>query len=1007
MPKTATLFCLFTVMTFTRLLAVDAYWQQFVHYEIDVTLIPVEHALIGQETITYTNNSPDTLRHIYLHLYPNAFRNNQSVQAREALQYYQKLVPNPASAGYLNIESFRISPAGRAGKNGHTASRVTAFDIEDTILSAKLPFPLPPGDSLVIQLSFYHKIRKHNGRAGYRGVQYDLAQWYPKVCVYDENGWDNEPFHYLGEFYGEFGTFDVTITTPFEYIIAATGEVTEGDPGWNIVKIDTALSASKWAERREEIYRHLHAGSRAGKLRTVHFHARKVHDFAWMASSDFLYESGEWQGIPIHVVYRSYARRRWHKRVIRGTVRALDWLDKKFGRYPYPQVTVGHGLLRGGMEYPMLVMNCSDQETLILHEIGHIYFYGALANNERKEAWLDEGFTTFQTRWYAEERYGPTGFDRDTFMRRANWLQRHRPFRTRRELNRDQLLAFMNSGHDEPLSQNAWDYKEPLSYSRNAYDKGAFFFDMLKYVVGDSTFEAICKTYFERWKFKHVNEQRFRQVCNEVSGGNLNWFFKQWLHSTPTVDYQLAKTRKKKTEDGWQTEATILRNGEGTLPVEVQVTTRSGEVRLKRWNGLDRIGSVVLNTKEKPTRIVLDPNDKILDLFPLNNRPFRIRTVFDYPGMSYSPRDAYLITWRPSGWYNEVDGLRFGGRLKGRYGRHRNTEAGLWVGTESGVVDGLFKYSNPIKALGDRTTGSIGFQKMEGRLEMDGHLSFIKSRNLQYPPQQRFKVGFNHSRLLSGSEDYVLREFDQKNDTSFVTWDPGDVDKLYFRYSINPRGLNWFSVFNLGFDTSQEDWGSDFTFTSLFGELKVATAGRRQGLNLRIYGRYIGDSDDAPVQDLIFLNGANPRQRFSRFFLRSEGGLPEELHYQLPGGANLRGYYNNPLVADRVVALNLEAHRQFGRRFLGSKIASLLGDISAAGFIDVASVEFLDTQNQVLADAGVGLRFNNILPDDWYTIFTGGRQVTLRLDFPIWVSQSLPDENNLRFRWVFGFEQAF
>ncbi len=745
----------------------------------------------------------------------------------------------------------------------------------------------------------------------------------------------------------------------------------------------------------------------SGKLRSVTFHAENVHDFAWVASPDFLYESGEWDGIPIHVLYRSRVKPQWTRSVVQRSARALAWLSDKFGRYPYPQVTVVHGLLGGGMEYPMLVMNSSARESLILHEIGHIYFYGILANNEWKEAWLDEGLTTFQTQWYMETRYGRGGFDRRRQLEHANLLQRNRPVTTARESRRRGLLNYMRSGFDEPMSQPAHEYGEDFAYSENVYSKGAFFFDMLKYVVGDSTFEAICRTYFERWKFKHVNEARFKQVCEEVSGLQLSWFFDQWLHKTPKVDYSLESVDKQKSDNEWHTEVIILRREEGIMPVEVQLTTETGDTCIQRWDGFDKIGKVTFTTSDKPDDVVLDPDDQILDIAPLNNRGLEVGFTFDYPGMSYSPRDAYLVTWRPSGWYNEVDKLRLGGKLRGSYGVWRRAELGVWYGFDSQELDVRARYSNPIKALGARTRGSIMAQKMEGRLEIDGHLSFVKSRYLTRPPQHRFWVGLNYSRLLDGREDYVRREFDQKDDIILQTWAPGDVYKAYARYSVNPRGVNWFSNFTLGFDLVQEDWGSDFTYNSTFGELKFWFPNNHNGVFLRLFGQKVGDSNSAPIQDLIFLDGANPRQRFQRHYLRSNGSLPEELHYHLPGGGNLRGYHNNPIVGDQVLALNAEVRHFVKPPFARRTLRRVLGQFSAVAFADIASMEFLDSSKEFFADAGIGLRLHYFLPDDWYTIFTAGRHLMLRLDFPLWVNKPLPDESELRFRWVFGFEHAF
>ncbi|HEX9654090.1 MAG TPA: M1 family metallopeptidase [bacterium] len=977
------------------------YWQQSVHYTMDVSLIPIDHALSGEERIVYKNNSPDTLHQFYLHLYPNAFRSNETVKAGEARRAYRKLLKDPEDAGYIEIESFRILSSDSAQK------AVTAFQVNDTILEASLPEPLPPGGELTVELSFYLKVRKFQERAGYRGFQYDFAQWYPKVCVYDETGWNAEPFHLTGEFYGEFGTFDVTINVPYEYVVGATGVVVSGDPGWERVQVDTSLSPQEWEEAFKKIQRAVGEDARDGKIRTVIFRAENVHDFAWVASPDFLYERGEWDGIPIHVLYRSYVKKRWSKVAAEHGARSLAWLSDKFGRYPYPQLTITHGLLGGGMEYPMLVMNARENEGLVLHEVGHIYFFGILANNEWKEAWLDEGFTTFQTRWYMETRYSESGIDSEGELPSRNWLQRRRPRHSRREQGINQVMAYLTSGHNEPISREAYRYNESISYRRNAYDKGSFFYDMLKYVVGDSIFENICREYFERWAFKHVNEARFRQVCEDVSGQKLDWFFRQWLHDSVTVDYALGSVKRKEFAEGWETKVEIHRKDRGIMPVEVLLITQAGDSLWQRWDGKEQAGAVVFYSTSRPQKAILDPRDAILDKSRLNHGAVKVRWLFDYPNMSYYPRDVYLVTYRPSLWYNEVDKLRIGGRLLGDYGASRNAYLGAWFGVDSQELDGRLRYSNPITPLGPDIRGTFSAQKMEGRFEIDAHLTLLKRKYLELPPVHQVVVGFNHSRLLKRrGEQYVIREYDQKDDVEMATWGRGNVNNFYLRYGVNPRGLLWFTNFTLGFDVVDKDWGSEVSYHTGFSELRVCFPKNDEGVFLRFFAGKIFSSDDALIQDLLFLDGANPRDRFRRFYLRSDGALPEELHYHLPGGGNLRGYYNQPIFGDQILAANLELRKKLKPNVLGRWLRSVLGHPGVAVFGDLSTMEFVDSRHEFFADAGLGLRFENLLPDDWYTIFTGGRNTTLRLDFPIWVNQPLPGENAVRFRWVFGFEQA-
>ncbi|MGH7454312.1 MAG: M1 family metallopeptidase, partial [bacterium] len=381
----------------TRLFGGDTpngYWQQFVHYKMNVSLDPATKFLTGTSSILYRNNSPNTLDKIYLYLYPNGFRNNETVRAKEAAEYYVRNLPNDEAAGWIDITEFRFLSKGESeGAKG----AVSAFKVTDSILEAALPEPLKPGEEIRFELAFKEKVRLFQDRAGYRDNQFDFAQWYPKLCVYDEEGWHAEPLHYLGEFYGDFGTFDVTIDVPFDYIVGATGVVTEGDPGWAFVQVDTTLSEAEWPSQYAEMKKALVEKMMHQPRRQVTFHAEQVHDFAWLTCPDFLYERGEYDGIPIHALFRSDAKLKWSKVVTERGRRALEWLSTKFGRYPYPQLSITHGLLGGGMEYPMLVMNASESEGLILHEVGHIYFFGIFGNNEQKEAFLDEGFTSFQT----------------------------------------------------------------------------------------------------------------------------------------------------------------------------------------------------------------------------------------------------------------------------------------------------------------------------------------------------------------------------------------------------------------------------------------------------------------------------------------------------------------------------------------------------------------------------------------------------------------------------------
>ncbi|MFH1941736.1 MAG: M1 family aminopeptidase [bacterium] len=985
--------------------AQEKYWQQFVQYTIDVTLDVEKKALTGTETILYKNNSPDVLHEIYFHLYPNAFKDMNSTVAKESqAQYYSRRI-DPKDNGYIDIQEMQIVRR-TEGINWQNVP-LSAYEVDDTILKAKLPDPLPPGGELMIEMKFFEKIRKFVGRAGYRGNQFDLAQWYPKLVVYDEKGWHPDQMHVSGEFYGEFGTFDVGITLPYNFIVGATGAVVEGDPGWDWVRVDTTLSDEAWAKVYEEQKKVIEERKEKGEMRTVKFHAENVHDFAWLACPDFLYERGEWDGIPVHVLYRTHARQGWSKKVVERGERVLEWLSTKFGRYPYPQLSITHGLLGGGMEYPMLVMNAGPDEGLISHEVGHIYFYGLFANDELADAWMDEGFATFQERWYQETFYGPLGRDRNEYIDRIPWYAKSLPEHTSREYAVQGALLYMNSGFYEPIDRYAHEFKG--GYGVNAYTRGSLFFEMLKYIVGDETWDRICHEYFDRWAGKHVNEERFRKVVEDVSGMDMGWYFHQWLHDSVLVDYSLGSVKKSKQADGsWKAEVEIKRKERGVMPVEVEIILPDGKSEIKRWDGRDEKGVLVFQTDSKPKKVILDPSDQVLDNNRLNNGNLRLMIYPDYPRFYYRPRDAYLLRWRPSFWYNDVDGFRLGGLIRGSYqGSYHLSRLGAWYGFKSKEIDFLFDYRNQKAVSNGVFWYGFSGQKMEGRLRGNIGGTFQLANHWYLPPRFNISFGLDYWQLLDGREDYAIRQFDTGDGIGeIVDWQKGIVNKLYLSFNVNPRGLRWDSYFDVRVEGSNKMIGSDFNFIQVSGTAKFRV-GSRNGDNVefRLFGGHTFRGDDPPpVQELFFADGAGPLERFDSYTMRSKGAFPTWMHTHHPGDGNLRGYFNQHnnllLASEKLVAANIEATKFLRIPLLNRLFSALRMRTAFSGFFDAGIV--YDTVNggsNRLGDAGLGIRLVGRLP----VIY---RNYTLRFDFPVWLSDPAPGDDNLKFRWLFSFSQA-
>ena len=996
MKKFSFVFLFILLVLAMPLSAADNYWQQFVHYNFKVHLDVEKHALTGDGIITYKNNSPDTLDRIYLHLYPNAFKNENSTLAREAKKrgYHRRI--DPKNNGYIDILEFRINR--KKTDIPPADAPVVAYRIDDTILESMLPEPLPPGEELQLYIKFYEKVRKIMGRAGWRGKQHDFAQWYPKLVVYDEKGWHPDQFHLSGEFYGEFGTFDVSITLPANYIVAATGEVVEGAPGWEWVQVDTSLSDKDWKTTYEKQLEEIEERSKEDTIRTVKFHAEKVHDFAWLASSEFLYEKGEWNSIPVHVLYSKNARKGWSKKVVERSEKVLKWLSTRFGLYPYPQLSVTHGLMGGGMEYPMLVMNSGPWHGLISHEVGHIYFYGMLASDELADSWMDEGFTTYQEGWYQQVNYGKWGYDEDDVPDTNSWKFKLNPRTPRKERTISRLVNYMTSGYNEPAGQYAHKFKG--GYGINAYTKGAAIFGMLHKMVGDSLWDKICHTYFDRWAFKHVNEERFQKVCEDVTGEDMGWFFDQWLHKAVTVDYALGKIKKEKQADRkWRTQVEIKRKDEGVMPVDVHLIQSDGKKIVKRWDGKARSTTVDFYTNTKPKKVVLDPNDNILDKNRLNNGDWRIQFLPDNPfAYGYQPRNIYVVKYTPKMWYNDVDGLWLGARFRGSYlNKYKRTELGLTYGLKSNYIGYNLSFAHPLLHSSNKLQFKISGVNREGRAIGEVALIYRTSKMQYYPPFHRFEFSFNTAQLLKGEEKYAQRKIESRNQTLKVSeWESGRVNKLCFDYFLEYEKGNWSSEFGLNFETSQKFFGSEFEFSRLQSELTyIYGSGVNYFASRGFAGTFFGDK--APLQERFYVDGANPRERFEKFYLRSVAAFPEQQHYFFPGGGNMRGYVDQPLATKKILAFSTE----ISNGFLTPLFRFMLprrSNIGLTAFFDAGRVKLENEENKNLMDAGVGI---NLRIRKFYRWFN------FRFDFPIWVSEPLPGEKELKFRWVFSFQKAF
>ncbi len=958
----------------------EPYWQQEANYEIKAALDTKDHVLSGTEIITYTNNSPDTLREFHLHLYANAFRNKTSQLIRDYLQgtlYFFVGLPE-SMRGWIDV--------GELAVNGSPAR----FTVDGTILTSPFPEPVAPGRTVVITLGFRLKIMKRLGRMGWAGEHYDMAQWYPKMAVYDRNGWHPDQYR-MGEFYGEFGMFDVHITLPETYVVAATGVPVSGDPGWR----KNALRRGPPGGARGG-----HPGGGAGTkgpgaeeaapMKTVHFRAERVHDFAWCADPSFIVQDTTLSNVHIMSFFRPW-NRSWVDTTLAQGIRAVQWLERAAGPFPYSQVSIVDSPTHGGMEYPMLVMNGYADEGLVVHEIAHMYFYGVLANDERAEAWLDEGFAQYCVFWRAEETYGPYGppgkrrWPYSLFPERRMWDDLEKP-----------VVRLHRIDFADRIATPVHEYEN--GFSTMPYIGAPLFLRALRYTVGDENFRTIIRTYVDRWKFKHVDEGTFRAVCEEISGLDLTDFFKQWLHTTKDCDYRISRFKPSRTKDGWRAEIRIDRKGELIMPITLAVRLADGNTETKRIDGMPRTIVDTLLFDAKPLRATINPENEILDIYRIDNvSPRRRQFALDVPFNTYYPPDAFSYRFLPIGYYNDVDGGKAGLRVRGSFDDtyRRFTLQGLY-GFESGAVDGYGSYESPIGYLGRGAVLSAEGFVREGRQGVSLRIDKVRRKSLYDPLAHTLTFGLVYHELMD--EKYVFP----------FTYEKGFNFKGLIGIAVEPKTDLFASRFT--FSIERTLWGSDFDTEKLRLSLALSPAIRADFLPVKPYLRFfLGRSMiDPPVQERFQLAGAGTLAREDYFWLRSVGAWPKDYYgnFHVPGDANLRGYYDGFFAFKQLFASNVELEIPFPLP-VSRKLARTLdrrlycffdwGKVMDArpleGLPPAVSGDFDENYfDEILLDGGVGVNL-------W----------KLTAEFPFYLSHPalVGDEEKLDFRWTIGFKRLF
>ncbi|MCK4538674.1 MAG: M1 family metallopeptidase [Candidatus Krumholzibacteria bacterium] len=950
---------------------IDPYWQQKADNAIRCALDPETHMLTGSNVITYTNNSPDTLDAFYLHLYPNAFREKTTPLVEDHFQdTWAILVGLTGSArGWMDITSLAV--------NGDSIS----FDVDGTILNAAFPRPLLPGRTVSIEVDFSELVRKKLGRSGFLGDHYDLGQWYPKMVVYDDLGWHPDQFR-KGEFYGEFGDFDVEITIPAEFVIASTGILVSGDAGW-----EKAMAAGEKAGETGEHTGKAEDSITYGPAKTVKFRAENVHDFAWCADPEFAMEKAEYNGYEIRAFYRKW-NSSWADSALARGIRCMKWLEDFAGPYGYPQISIVDVPSGGGMEYPMLVMNGSADEDLMLHELGHNWFYGMLANDEREEAWMDEGMTNYQTYLHRETESGPYGGEDEQLF-----MSFFKPRKIWDSLSRE-VIYYHRTGFAERV---ATPYHEFRNCGRTmVYTKGMLFMRALRYHVGDADFRRIMHAYFEKWKFKHVDEDAFLDVCEEISGQDLGEFFIQWLHSTKNCDYKVDRFKVSKSTDGFTADVRVKRKGEMMMPLTLAFRLKNGNTVTEKVDGMPRESENTFTFPVEPVSVAINPDNEILDIYLQDNFSPRKRELkLELLQGGYYPSDAYQFTVMPLGYYNDIDGGKAGLRLKGSYdGIYRNFTLQGFYGFESGEVDVYGSFENPLPYFGREADWKIDGYYREGR--QGASLSIFKTRrkHLSQPIAKRYTLRLGYQELTDPAYVYP------------GMYEEGKNIKASLLIASYPKTDIFNTSFFLGLDRSF--YGSDFNYEKLTFSARIWPS-RHWPLPFEPRMRlFFGRATmDPPLQEMFNLAGAGPVDKEDFFWLRSRGAFPEDYYnnFHVAGDANLRGYFDGDFSFRSIVSSNIEIKLPFLP--VGKRLSNILrpelyifydyGKALGEDPLEALPTEARDALGEdafdsVLQDAGAGIRI-------W----------KLTAEFPFYLShpEISGETEQWDMRWTIGFSSLF
>ncbi len=1036
------------------------YWQQDVHYRIEANIDETTDIIDATEHLTYYNNSPDTLKHVFFHLYQNAFQPDS---------YYDDLQNNNGTKPkYGKYESLKL---GTEIEQLSTEGLILKREIDNTIMKVWLHDPLPPNDTVRFYIKFktYFDIGSVRRRmkpfsvAGY--THYNGVHWYPRISVYDRKfGWTTDQ-HLGREFYGDFGTFDVELTFASNYVVEATGSLTnrkEVLPDSLRAKLDIKNFKDKpWNSPPSKPITY-----DPKKRKTWKYHAENVHDFAFTADPTYRIGETEWNGKKGVAMVQEQHAAGWQN-AAEYTAKIIKTFSEDFGMLVYHKMIVADA--RSGMEYPMITLDGGRDpgfRGLLVHEVGHNWFFGMVGTNETYRAAMDEGFTQFLTAW------GLEAIDGKELVRNQTKVKYVRKFQlpvTARETRVNYgYMGDALKGKDAPLNTHSDQFNGALRHGggyRHVYYKTASMLYGLQYVLGDSLFLDAMKHYFATWKIAHPYFNDFKNSIINYTKVDLNWYFDQWWETTKSIDYGIKGIKKGQLEDQYL--ITFKRSGRMQMPIDFTVITKEGDsldfhipnnwfeketdaTVLPRWIGWDKLKPEYVAEVKIPGKIknvIIDPSGRLTDVNMLDNqKKGGTELLFDSKVYNRPTWKKYRLNMRPDLWFNAYDGFKLGFHMNGSLMNYRHK---IWFTTwyntrafQGGYED--LTYREEDKKKHDLLSWNIIYETPIEKFVLDAsvklHFSFLdgldkNSLAIQLRPKPGHAIDFEFKSLYRWED----------RDTIYSLY-PKEWNSDMFNNSLNAsyKYAKRYSKGNMNLKAGLRSSAllSDYDYHNVNLELKNYTRLGKLELRTRLFGQYGTGSNPAPESDLYFAS-ASPEDLADNKFTRSVGWFPESWgghgaevnHFHHGGGLNVRGYSGYFVVQDGEqggtfatykggtgASINVELDFDGLVKFRPKKIRDYF-KLDTYLFFDGGTIRYYDpiqdknVMGDFRMDGGIGTA---LTIKKWGPLQTT-KPTTIRFDMPLLLSHlpaaevtgpqtgtnDLTFSDYFKFRWVLGISRAF